>query len=55
MAIWRIFGPEYGREVEIVGLKMWFLLEITERQWHKNIEWEMTKTPRQKAEKFIFW
>ena len=24
--MWRIFGPEYGREVEIVGLKMWFFI-----------------------------
>ena len=32
MTIWRVFSPEYGGDVEIVGLKNWFLLEIIERQ-----------------------
>ena len=32
MTIWHVFGPEYGGDVEIIGLKVWFLLEIIERQ-----------------------
>ena len=32
MTIWRVLSPEYGGDVEIVGLKNWFLLEIIERQ-----------------------
>ena len=34
MTIWHVFSPEYGGNVEIVGLKVWFLLKIIERQWH---------------------
>ena len=55
MTIWRVFGPEYGGDVEIVGLKVWFLFEIIERQWHENTEGKMTKTPRKRTKKRMFW
>ena len=32
MTIWHVFSPEYGGDVEIVGLKVLFLLQIIERQ-----------------------
>ena len=28
MTIWRVFGPEYGGDVVIIGFKVWSLLEI---------------------------
>ena len=43
MTIWSVFSPEYGGDVEIVGLKFWFLLEIKKRQWHENTERKMKK------------
>ena len=49
MTIWRVFVPEYRGDVEIVGLKVWFLFEIIERQWHENTEGKMTKTPRKRT------
>ena len=55
MTIWRVFVPEYRGDVEIVGLKVWFLFEIIERQWHENAEGKMTKTPRKRTKKRIFW
>ena len=54
MTIWRVFGPEYGGDVEIIGLKVWFLLEIIERQWHKNTEGENDKNSK-KDDKYLFW
>ena len=44
MTIWHVFGPAYEGDVEIVGLKVWSLFEIIERQWHENKERKMTKT-----------
>ena len=32
ITVWRVFGSECGRDVEIIGIKIWFLLEISERQ-----------------------
>ena len=32
MTIWRAFSPEDGGDVKIVGLKVWYLLEIIETQ-----------------------
>ena len=55
MTIWCVFCPEYGGDIQIVGLKVWFLLEITETQWHENTEGKMTKTPRKRIEKCILW
>ena len=55
MTIWLVFGPEYRGDVEIVGLKVWFLLEIIERQLHENTEGKMIKIPRKKTKKRIFW
>ena len=43
MTIWRVFSPEYGGNVELIGLKVWFLLEIKKRQWHENTEPKMKK------------
>ena len=54
MAIWRAFRSEYRGDVEIVRLKVWFLLEIIERQLHENTEGKMTKTPGKKTKKCIF-
>ena len=51
MTIWRVFGPEYRGDVEIVELKVWFLLEIIERQLHESTEGKMTKTSRKKTKK----
>ena len=50
-----VFGPEYRGDVEIVGLKVWYLLEIVERQLHENAEMKLTETPRKKTKKRIFW
>ena len=55
MAIWRVFSPEYGGDVQIVGLKVWFLLKIIETQWHENTEGKMTKTARKRTKKCILW
>ena len=54
MTIWRIFGPEYREDVEIVGLKVWCLLEIIKRQLHENTERKMTKTRSKKTKKCMF-
>ena len=55
MTIWHVLGPEYRGDVETVGLKVWFLLEIIERQLQENTEGKMAKTPRKKTKKRIFW
>ena len=31
-----VFGPKYRGVVEIVGLNIWFLLEIIEKQLNEN-------------------
>ena len=49
-----VFGPEYRGDVEIVGLKVWYLLEIVERKLHENTEMKLTETPRKKTKKRIF-
>ena len=51
MTIWCVFSPEYGGDVEIAGLKVWFLLEIIERQWNENTEGKMKETPRKRTKK----
>ena len=51
MTIWRVFSPEYGGNVEIVGLKVWLLLKIIERQWHENIEGKMKKNSKKEDKK----
>ena len=43
MTIWSVFSPEYGGDIEIIGLKVLFLLEIKKRQWHENTERKMKK------------
>ena len=51
MTIWRVFGPEYTRDVKIVRLKVWFLLEITERQLLENTEAKNDKNSKKKDKK----
>ena len=45
----------YSVFINLLGLKVWFLLEITERQLHENTDRKMTKTPRNMTKKGIFW
>ena len=51
MTIWRVFGCKSAGDDEIVGQKVWFLLEIIEREWHKNTEGKMKKTPGKRTKK----
>lgn len=43
-----VFGPKYRGVVEIVGLNIWFLLEIIERQLNENTKgkWRKKKEGR---------
>ena len=49
MTIWRVFSPEYGRNVEIVRLKVWFLAMT--RKYRRENEKNSKKEDKAKVKK----